>query len=143
MSAEPDHDEHQNGTALPDAEALRALSETLFRTVTAGSGRHGIRLEQTYWKALDNLSSASGIKRSAYIGHIVQRAHEGGLNASSAVRSVVTDHLLSQNERLAPLANMPKLLTMLQMAPSPSFALDRAKRIVKVNFEFMRYLRSV
>lgn len=144
MSADSDHDDRQGGaTALPDVEALRTLSETQFRTVTASAGRHGMRLEQTYWKALDNIAVASGMKRNAYIGHIVERAHEGGLNASSAVRSVVTDHLLSQNERLAPLANASRLLTMLQMAPSPSFALDRSKRIVKVNFEFMRYLRSV
>lgn len=122
---------------------LRALTEPMFKTVAARDGRHGIRLERAFWDSLDTLSAASGKKRGTYVREIVEQAQAEGINATSAVRSMVLDQLRSDNERLATLSDTQAMISLLQVSPAPSFALDRRKRLVRANPEFVRYLRSI
>jgi predicted DNA-binding ribbon-helix-helix protein len=127
----------------PVPSELRSLTEPMFKTVSAADGRHGIRLERAFWDTLDHLSAGSGKKRNAYVREIVERAQAEGINATSAVRSTAIDRLRSENERLATLSDTQYMVSMLQTSPSPSFALDRRKKLVRVNAEFVRYLRSI
>ena len=51
--------------------------------------------------------------------------------------------LLEEDARLASLSAPLAAVKLMQMAPTPSFALDRNKHLVRVNDEFVRYLRTV
>jgi len=122
---------------------LAHLVEPLFKTVSDSDGRHGIRLERAFWDALDTLSAKRGAKRGTVVAGIVAQAHDQGINATSAVRSATVDALRAANERLAAFSDPNNLVALLQMSPSPSFALDRRKRLVRANAEFVRYLRGI
>lgn len=120
---------------------LAHVAEPLFKTVSTGNGRHGIRLERAFWSALEKQSAAAGRKRGGFVGELIERAQREGLNAASVVRSLAIEWLQAENARLAPLNDPESLLALLQLSPAPSFALDRQKRLRGVNPEFVRYLR--
>jgi predicted DNA-binding ribbon-helix-helix protein len=124
-------------------EELEHIVEPMFKTVTDEDGRHGIRLERAFWDALEALSAQRGEKRGPAVAQIVARAQGQNINATSAVRSVTVDALRAENERLAAFSEPAQLISLLQLSPSPSFALDRRKRLVRANTEFIRYLRSI
>jgi hypothetical protein len=65
-----------------------------------------------------------------------------GANLSSTIRSAVVKRLLDRDASLAPLTAPLGLVKLMQLAPLPSFALNRAKTLVRVNEEFVRYLRN-
>ena len=120
---------------------LTHLVEPVFKTVSTANGRHGIRLERAFWSAIDKQVAAVGVPRAQYLGEIVERAQRGKLNATSVIRTLALEWLQAENARLAPLNDPDRLLTLLQLSPAPSFALDRQKRLRGVNAEFIRYVR--
>lgn len=130
--------------ALPaEGDRLAALAGTEFRTLTTPYGRTGVRLEQVFWQALAQLSAEAGQKRSRFVGDIVGAANQLDLNATSAIRSSTVDLLLRKLDRLKPIAQTSAMIGLLQAGPAPAFALDRRKRLLQSNAEFLRYLRSV
>lgn len=115
----------------------------IFRAVTTPSGRQGLRLEAVFWDAIARIAKQENRKTSDLIRDFVGQDRPGGVNVSSWVRSAVVKRLGEDNERLAPLATPMAIVKLMQMAPTPSFALDRKKNLVRVNDEFVRYLRTV
>lgn len=127
-----------------DADAhLIEITKPEFRTLTIGGARTGVRLEQIFWKALDELSAEAGQKRSRFVAQIVEAAIAADINATGAIRSTTVDLLLAEVGRLKPLAQISTMVGLLQAGPAPAFALDQRKRLVQSNPEFLRYLRSV
>lgn len=122
---------------------LAQLTRPEFRTLTTPSGRKGVRLEQVFWNALSLLSARAGQKRSRFVADILEEANEQDINATGAIRSATVDLLMEELQRLRPLANAGTMISLLQASPAPSFALDKRKRLVQANAEFLRYLRSV
>lgn len=132
---------------LDDPEAapgnrLVDLTVPEFRTVSTRSGRTGVRLERAFWRALDYLSALAGEKRSRYAAGLIDAANALDINATSAIRSSAVDLLLTELEGLKQVASPGRLISLLQVSPSPAFALDRSRRLVQSNPEFVRYLRS-
>lgn len=115
----------------------------IFRTVTTASGRHALRLEAAFWDALQVLARQSGRKTNDLVREIIDVTLPDNINVSRALRSAVAKRLLDEQYRLAPLAAPLAVVQLMQTAPTPSFALDRQKRLVRVNDEFVRYLRTI
>lgn len=115
----------------------------IFRTVTTPSGRHALRLETVFWQAIERMAASTNRKSSDLVRELVGLSEEQETNLSSAMRSIIVHRLLDEQERLSPLTAPMAMVKLLQTAPTPSFALDRHKRLVRVNDEFMRYLRTV
>jgi predicted DNA-binding ribbon-helix-helix protein len=134
-----------SGSSWNDREAadLARIVEPVFKAVSDDDRRHGIRLERAFWEALETLSAKRGEKRSATVAQILARAQGQNINATSAVRSFTVDALRADNERLAAFSDPLEVVSLLQISPSPSFALDRRKRLVRANAEFVRYLRNI
>ena len=130
-------------TDTPNASRLAQLTRPEFRTFTTPGGRKGVRLEQVFWNALNMLSAGAGQKRSRFVARILEEANEQDINATGAIRSATVASLMEELGRFAPLANPSTMISLLQAGPAPSFALDRRKRLVQANAEFLRYLRSV
>lgn len=115
----------------------------IFRTVTTATGRHALRLEAAFWDALQVMAQRSGRRTNDLVREIIDVSLPENINVSRAVRSAVAKQLLDEQRRMAPLAEPLAVVQLMQMAPTPSFALDRQKRLVRVNEEFVRYLRTV
>jgi predicted DNA-binding ribbon-helix-helix protein len=115
----------------------------IFRTVNTSKGRVALRLEAVFWDAIASIAQRENRKTTDMVRILIDGASQEATNLSSALRSIVTRKLLDQNDRLAPLASSMTVVRLLQMSPAPSFALDRNKQLVRVNDEFVRYLRSV
>ena len=143
MNADGDGVVRDERAEVRQAEQLRSLTLPQFKTVPTAARRTGLRLESAFWTALDWLSRTSGAKRSLYVARIAEHAQASGINVSSAIRAVTAARLLEENERMRPLVQPGAMVRLLQASPTPSFALDRQKRLVQVNPEFVRYLRAV
>jgi predicted DNA-binding ribbon-helix-helix protein len=115
----------------------------IFRTVSTASGRHALRLESAFWEALKVLAQQSNRRPNDLVREIIDTTRPDNINAARAVRSTVATRLLDEQRRMAPLAAPLAVVQLMQLAPSPSFALDRQKRLVRVNDEFVRYLRTI
>jgi predicted DNA-binding ribbon-helix-helix protein len=124
-------------------DILIAAAEPQFRTVTTATGRAGIRIEKVFWDSLSDISEALGIKRSALVGTVIERAKAGDLNVASALRSYVAAVHRGETERLKGLLSTAQVAKQLQLAPVPSFALTRQKRLISANAEFVQYLRGI
>ncbi|HEY9012912.1 MAG TPA: ribbon-helix-helix domain-containing protein [Devosia sp.] len=112
-----------------------------FRALSAGDTRKGLRLERAFWRALDFISSRMHRKRSAVILDVMREANSHHLNATSALRSFVANQLVTELERVQDLNDEAHHIALLQQAPLPSFAVDRNKRLLRVNGEFNHFLR--
>lgn len=135
---------YSEGQGAGNLERGRMVEVTTpeFRTLTTKTGRTGVRLERAFWGALDYLSSRAGQRRSRFVADIVETANNAGINASSAIRSTAIDLLFHELEAVRPLVQTSYLVGLLQTAPAPAFALDRNKRLIQSNPEFLRYLRT-
>lgn len=125
------------------AEGGADWSIPVFRTITTPAGRHALRLEGAFWDALARLAQHEGRRPTDLIRELVLLERASGTNLSSTIRSAVVKRLLDREAALAPLAAPLAVISLMQLAPLPSFALGRAKNLVRVNEEFVRYLRNV
>ncbi|ODT80475.1 MAG: hypothetical protein ABS76_16200 [Pelagibacterium sp. SCN 64-44] len=137
-------------SASLDSDGLGAAAEgapdwavPVFRTVSTPSGRQALRLEAAFWDALAQMARQENRKATDLVRELLGQARPLGVNLSSTIRSGVVKRLLDHNNRMAPLAAPLAVVKLMQMAPVPSFALDRNKHLVRVNDEFVRYLRTV
>ncbi|SMQ60366.1 Predicted DNA-binding protein, contains Ribbon-helix-helix (RHH) domain [Devosia lucknowensis] len=122
---------------------VEAWSVPIFRTVTTPTGRHALRLEGVFWDAIARMAIRQNRKASELVRDLLGAAESNASNLSSGIRSVIVRRLLDEDERLSVLAEPLAMVKLMQMAPTPSFALDRNKHLVRVNDEFVRYLRTV
>ncbi|HEY0854397.1 MAG TPA: ribbon-helix-helix domain-containing protein [Devosia sp.] len=113
-----------------------------FRAVPTASGRRGIRLERAFWRALSTIADRMGIKRSQLISDVLSEAGSDD-NATSVLRSYAVHQVETELSTVRQQAELAFALPMMQQAPVPSFAIDRDKRLVRVNAEFNQFLRGV
>ena len=140
-STRPHIDEPEITVQVPDE--LLAAAEQQFRTVTTPGSRAGIRIERVFWDSLSDISTGLGIRRSALVNNVISRARPHGLNVASALRSYAAMVMRAENGRLRGVLAPASLVRMQQMAPVPSFALTRQKRLVSANAEFLQFLRGI
>ncbi len=126
--------------ASPDAGLLEWAAPE-FRAVTTSGGRKGLRLEHAFWSALTAIASWSGAKRHKLIARVLEDADGRALNSSSVLRSFAMNAVHKELERVKAQSDAAFAVSLLQQAPVPSFAVDRAKRIVRVNGEFNHFVR--
>ncbi|KKB76830.1 hypothetical protein VW29_19515 [Devosia limi DSM 17137] len=131
-----------NDSSEPDTPSMD-WATPIFRTVTTASGRHALRLEAAFWDALQVLAQQSGRRTNDLVREIVDVPLPDNINVSRALRSTLAKRLLDEQVRMAPLAAPLAVVQLMQLAPTPAFALDRQKRLVRVNDEFVRYLRTI
>jgi predicted DNA-binding ribbon-helix-helix protein len=124
-----------------DGGDLLDSSTPEFRTVVTAEGRKGLRLERAFWRSLGSIAARLGVKRSKLIGDVLIEATDLELNTTSALRSFAVHHLETELARVREQNALAFAVPMLQQAPVPSFAVDRDKRLVRVNGEFNQFLR--
>jgi predicted DNA-binding ribbon-helix-helix protein len=125
----------------PDGPGLLDWATPEFRTVGTDEGRKGLRLERAFWSALSAIASWSGMKRHKLVAKVMDEAAGQALNSSSALRSFAMNAMHEELDRVRAQNEAAYAVELLQQAPVPSFAVDRAKRIVRVNGEFRHFVR--
>lgn len=139
---------HMAGIEAPEQsppateDRLAWYSTPEFRAVSTSGGRKGVRLERAFWKAFSNIAERMGIRRSRLIAKVLEEADVED-NATSVLRSYAVHQIETELNALRHQAELAFALPMLQHAPVPSFAIDKNKRLVRVNGEFSQFLRGV
>lgn len=128
-------------TGLGGEAGLLDWSTPEFRTVSTPEARKGLRLERAFWRALGTIGESLGLKRSKLIARVLQEAGELQLNTASALRSYAIHFMESELDRVRALNTSSFAVSLLQQAPVPSFAVDRSKRLIRVNGEFNHFIR--
>lgn len=132
---------------IPDEGAidLAYLSTAEFRAVTtAKGGRKGLKLERAFWHALSSISERLGVKRTTLISDVLRDAADRGVtNTASALRSYATGRLTAEVESLRESTSIDSVIKVMQEAPTPSLAVDRNRRLIRVNPEFRAFVRNL
>lgn len=112
----------------------------VFRAVMAVGRRRGLRLEKSFWSALETIGKRDGVK----ISDIIERLEENGANTgnlASLLRVYALGWLESclgeVEEKTAP----EKLHALVNACPSPALALSEGKGLRFYNAAFLRYIR--
>ncbi len=113
-----------------------------FRAIQTVYGRKGLRLERAFWRALSGIADRLQIKRSQLISDVLGETGTGE-NATSVLRSYAVHQIGQELHALRERSDLAFLLPILQSAPTASFAVDREKRLVRVNEEFHQFLGDV
>jgi len=129
--------------AASDEEGLDSLLTPEFRVINTGNRRRGVRLERLFWQVLSDIAQARGIRRSQLVGDILDEAGPGAENTASILRVYATRELEQQRRGLAARGEPGFVVSLLQAAPVPAFAINRQKRLQQVNPEFIHLLRVV
>lgn len=128
-----------------DQEQLELSGESpvtpQFKTVILNGRRKGLRLEKIYWKLLDAIAKRHEIKRSTLIAEILNADDVGNGNATSMLRCYIAEKLEQERDSLVQKLETFNAVNLLQSAPIPAFAINRQKRLLQVNPEFMQMLR--
>lgn len=133
-------DASERGQLISWENSLVEWATPEFRTVSTPKARKGLRLERAFWSALGTISESMGLKRSKLIAELLQEAGEHKLNTASALRSFAVHSMAEELERVRALNEASFAVSLLQQAPVPSFAINRSKRLIRVNGEFNRFI---
>lgn len=115
-----------------------------FRAVTTEGGRKGLKLERAFWYALSSISERLGIKRTTLISDVLREASDRGItNTASALRSYATGRLSADLEQTRELTTTAFVIKVMQEAPVASIAVDRSRRLIRVNAEFRALVRGL
>jgi predicted DNA-binding ribbon-helix-helix protein len=133
-------DASQDGQSISWEGGLVDWATPEFRTVSTPVARKGLRLERAFWSALGTISESMGLKRSKLIAELLEEAGEHKLNTASALRSFAVHSMAEELERVRALNEASFAVSLLQQAPVPSFAINRSKRLIRVNGEFNHFI---
>jgi predicted DNA-binding ribbon-helix-helix protein len=128
------------GSDVVDGSETIDIHEQVFRVISVGDRRRGLRIERLYWRLLDEIAATRGVKRSALLRELLEQRDDHD-NAASVVRCFVADTLEAERDAFRLRANPGQIITLMQRAPVPAFAINRQKKLQQVNAEFMQLLR--
>ncbi|PWW04136.1 putative DNA-binding ribbon-helix-helix protein [Hoeflea marina] len=112
-----------------------------FRAVNSRGARRGIRLENIFWSAIEDITRRQGISVGAYFDRIEGEVlSEAGF--SSRVRSAVANDLVSRLRDLERVNSRERAFALVLASPAPAFLLTDDKRIVRYNQAFFRFIQQ-
>ena len=114
--------------------------DLIFRAITTGGERRGIRLERIFWDALGEAAELRGITLSALVAETA--ALMEGSNLASALRVAGTRYL-RQSLAAVRLNSAPeKSFLMVNACPTPCCVLSPEQAIVSCNRPFILYVNE-
>lgn len=125
----------------PSQQPTAGDAEPLFRVVTTGERRRGVRLERIFWRLLDEVAVRRGLKRSKLIEQVL--ADDDGENVASTLRCFAAECVEAERRDLETQATPQRMIGLMQQAPVPAFAINRQKKLQQVNAEFLQLVRPI
>jgi predicted DNA-binding ribbon-helix-helix protein len=116
-------------------------AELVFRAVTTGNERRGIRLEAIFWKTISTMAAASGRTLGQQVSGAVPLVAENG-NLASTLRVQAAQWLHGRISELERVTAAENIFAIVHASPSPAFVLSTDKRIVQFNQPFLNFVRA-
>ncbi len=111
-----------------------------FRILKRGDWRRAIKLEEIFWKSLEEMAAQEGLKLTDYVRSVLDALPDHA-NQTAELRAHVArrlhDRLAETQERLAGSGASG----MLQAAPVPGFVTGPGLGLIAYNGEFLRLIR--
>lgn len=112
-----------------------------FRAVNSRGVRRGLRLENIFWTAIEQISSRQGISVGGYFEKVEgEVTSEAGF--SSRIRSAVVNDLVQRLDAIEVANSRERVFALVQASPGPTFLLSSDKKIVKYNPAFFSFIQS-
>lgn len=127
----------QAGFPVVDADDM----DLVFRAVSTRNGRHGIRLEKTYWSALRQAAAAGDLTVAEFVALSVEK-HPQARNLTSLLRVASLKWFRDRVFRLEELTSLHNVNSLVQASPSAAFVLTEDKRILYYNQAFLALVQS-
>ncbi|MBN7761839.1 ribbon-helix-helix domain-containing protein [Nitratireductor aquimarinus] len=112
-----------------------------FRLVRVGGKRRGIRLEEVYWGALDELAASRDEPLGEVIAQCEGRLNEGA-NLTSALRVEAVKYLRNERDAIRSVSELNAVENQVQACPTPCFALSDDKRLIAQNPAFIHFVQT-
>lgn len=113
----------------------------VFRAVSVGGERRGIRLEAIFWKTLSAMSAAWGRTLGDQVGETMATRPQAG-NLASTLRVQAAQWLADRVAELERITALEAVYAIVHASPAPAFVLSADKRIVQYNQPFLGFVRS-
>ena len=112
-----------------------------FRAVNSRGTRRGIRLENIFWNAIEDITRRQGMSVGAYFDRIEGEV-QSDAGFSSRVRSAVANDLVSRLRELDRVNSRERAFALVLASPAPAFLLSADKKIVRYNQSFFRFIQQ-
>ncbi|NKB53776.1 MAG: hypothetical protein GKR97_16420 [Rhizobiaceae bacterium] len=113
--------------------------QPVYRAVTSQSGRHGIRLEQSYWRTLKRIAEEENCK----LGELVEELTNldtGNKNLTSALRVSCLNWTEERLQALEALNSDQMIRNIIYACPTSALALSADKRLHSFNQPLLRLI---
>ena len=113
------------------------LFETTYKAVGTKTGRHGVRLENAFWKMLEAISK----ELNCSVGELVQNARQfetTNNNVTSAIRVGCLEWLAEKQNALEGQTDDQMVRNIINASPSAAIALSVDKRLHSFNRPFLQ-----
>lgn len=111
-----------------------------FRALTIDGKRKALRLERSFWAAIEQLSSEANQTQAEFISTALSVA-DAKANATSAVRQHVLRQILQSENRMKSMLSIDAVRNLINACPGPAIALSEQRRLQLTNPPFLRFLR--
>lgn len=136
MAAQP---EGQAGSAV--VQGLDGDLKLVFRAVSAGGERRGIRLENIFWSTISAMAAARRQTIGDLVADTADLVPDGG-NLASTLRVAAAGWLRERVAAVERAAAADNVYGIVHASPSPAFVLTADKRIVQYNQAFLNFLQA-
>lgn len=116
-------------------------SAPVFKALTVPDGRRAMRLERSFWNALEFIAKEYRLSVGEAVSTIEQ-AHLNETNLTSAVRHTCIHALAEEVEDARAWFSEASVQHLLNACPSPVFALSSSKKLRYTNQAFLKYVRT-
>ncbi|MGI9350997.1 MAG: ribbon-helix-helix domain-containing protein [Rhizobiaceae bacterium] len=120
-------------------EIKKSAFETRYRAIGSADKRRGIRLENCYWLALEEISIEKKVPISALVEEI-DRISPGRKNLTSMIRVFCQEWYKNKIERFESISNEKTIKNLIFSCPSPALALSLDRRLHSFNEAFLNYV---
>lgn len=115
--------------------------EPLFKAVNVNGRRRGIRLENEFWIALDNMCKEQSMTVGGLISNL-ETNNPDAPNLSSIIRVCAMSWLENKTQKLVDTASSKRLHSLINGCPAASVSLTKTDRFPIYNNAFLRLIRA-
>jgi predicted DNA-binding ribbon-helix-helix protein len=115
--------------------------EPLFRALTVGRRRRGVRLEREFWDILEFMMQERN-QSFAQLVEPLEEAFPDSRNLTSLLRVACASWLKSELNSLRQRTSVQEITKVVDACPAPAFILSSTRRLHFYNTAFLRFVRS-
>ena len=124
-----------------DSSQTKSAFEPRFRALTVDGRRRGVRLEQVYWSAIQEILSHENMTFSDLVVQL-EADHPEAPNLTSLLRVHAMNWSMENLHVLRERTSIDEITKLVDACPTPAFVLSSNKRLRTYNNGFINFVRS-